>query len=541
MAFVEPSVLANAIMGKLYNVLTNGDATVPPSEDNFFSWNTPGTPIEVSDLEFLSQGLTGIVKKSAAEALAGATAAAPAPASAPPAGASAAPPPAAALTDDQLKTLMAQDTMRMYSQAESLARLLDFVPDVGKMNNDQFMRMSVKTDEGTLSDVYDFTLRMSQVMKTDLPDDVKANIERFRGLLQKSVTKKDIITGEEATTTEPSDLVNAYMAKMAAYDDAALQYNARRIDALTASDSRAVHDFAMNAQIYRDKVNAAMADWVSNGYKEDYEKIQAYIEQVSRRDMSLLKQEIVEDFDKARLTSPISGSDFFYTSLVPGSFPTSSGWTRFGFSGGDYEVHQNSSTNSSSWNATAGGGFLGIFGGSGDASSSQSLYESHSQVDTSQTSLSFEIAQIPIVRAWFRPAFLTSTAWRFDQNNVNVKNDRLSDGGAPPQGMMPAYPVTAIFVRKLALSLGQSTALQDAMNSQQASAQSGRGYASFGPFFLGGNASHKTASGVTSSSYGYKYENNTMYVDGMQLIGFKCHIMPKSPDPDPAIPAAAWI
>jgi hypothetical protein len=32
----QPDVLANAIMGKLYNVLTNGDATVPPSTDNFF-------------------------------------------------------------------------------------------------------------------------------------------------------------------------------------------------------------------------------------------------------------------------------------------------------------------------------------------------------------------------------------------------------------------------------------------------------------------------------------------------------------------------
>jgi hypothetical protein len=30
-----------------------------------------------------------------------------------------------------------------------------------------------------------------------------------------------------------------------------------------------------------------------------------------------------------------------------------------------------------------------------------------------------------------------------------------------------------------------------------------------------------------------------MFVDGMQLIGFKCHIMPKSPDPDAAI--TAWV
>lgn len=69
MALLEPSVLANTIMSKLYNVLTNGDDTVPPSADNFFSWCTPGIPIEPAELEFLTQGLTGVVKKSAVDAM----------------------------------------------------------------------------------------------------------------------------------------------------------------------------------------------------------------------------------------------------------------------------------------------------------------------------------------------------------------------------------------------------------------------------------------------------------------------------------------
>ena len=69
MALLEPSVLANAIMGKLYNVLTNGDDTVPKSDDNFFSWCTPGIPVEPSDLEYLTQGLTGVVKKAAVDAM----------------------------------------------------------------------------------------------------------------------------------------------------------------------------------------------------------------------------------------------------------------------------------------------------------------------------------------------------------------------------------------------------------------------------------------------------------------------------------------
>lgn len=533
MATIEPSVLANGIMGKLYDVLTNGDETVPRSEDNFFSWMTPGMPIEPSDLEFLSQGLTGVVKKAAVEVLRDATGGE-VPAEGQPA-------PAAKLSPDQLRELMGRDTMRLYMQAENLSRLLDFVPDVARSNNDQFASMAVQSNDGTLSDVYDYTLRMSQVMRTDLPPETAQKIEKFRGLLQKVVTKKDIITDEETEVIEPSALQEAYYTKMAAYDDAALLYNARRIDALVAADPRAVHDWAINAQIYRNKVRAAMADWVANGYKVDFEKIAAFIEQVSRRDMALLKQAYVEDLDRARLTSPVSGSDFFFTSLIPASFPTSNGWTRFGFSGGESESHSGSRTSSSRWSASAGGGFLGIFGGSARASGSQSHSEYHGTFESSHTSMSFEIAQIPIARPWFRPAFLTGKGWRFDANNVLTQGDRLSDGGAPPNGKLPAYPTTAIFVRKLALSLGESSGFSDFVADHKASSAGGGGVLSIGPFHLGGGYSRRSAEGSTQHDSGYRWENNTMHVDGMQLIGFKCHVMPKSPDPDPAIPADAWI
>lgn len=280
MALIEPSVLANTIMSKLYDVLTNGDDTVPPSDDNFFSWCTPGIPIEPADLEYLTQGLTGVVKKSAVDAMQPSAVAA----------SGGTPPPPPPLTPEQLADLMAKDTSRLYMQAENMARLLDFVPDVAAGTNEQFARLSVQNNDGTLSDIYDYALRMSQVMKVDLPPETVEQIKRLNGLLQKTVKSTDIITGEETECTVPSDLVVAYNAKMAAYSDAALEYNARRIDALTATDSRAVHDWAINADIYRNKVKAALADWETAGHKTDFEKIAAFFEQVGRRDMALLKQ-----------------------------------------------------------------------------------------------------------------------------------------------------------------------------------------------------------------------------------------------------------
>ena len=62
--------------------------------------------------------------------------------------------------------MRAQDTARLYMQAESLARLSDFVPDVSKINNEQFAKFNVANNEGSLSEIWERVLRMSQVMES---------------------------------------------------------------------------------------------------------------------------------------------------------------------------------------------------------------------------------------------------------------------------------------------------------------------------------------------------------------------------------------
>jgi hypothetical protein len=529
-----PSALANAVMAKLYDVLTNGDATVPKSDENFFTWCTPGIPVDVSDFEFLTQGLTGVVKRQAAQDLA-AAAGGGAPAGA---GGDSPPPAPPPLTPAQLDQLRAADTARVYMQAENLARIVDFIPDLSKLNNEQFAKFNVQNNNGTLSDVYDQTLRMSQVMEHDLPQDVKQKIDKARAAMV-STTKKTNWDGTVTEVTGPSQLVHDYNDKMATYMSAALEYNTHRIDALTANDPHAVQDWAINANIYRLKVKAAMDDWIANGYKNDYEQIAAFIDQVQARDMSLLKAQYKDDLEKARLTGLASGSDFFFTSLVPGSFATSTGWTRFGFSSGDYSSRSSSSFSYDQWSASAGGGFLGIFGGQGSASSTDSRSEYHGSFNSDYFKLSFEICQVPIVRPWFKTAFLVSKTWRFDQSNPDVKGQLLSNGSAPPKGLLPAYPTSAVFVRKLSMAFGQSQGFSNFISQYRSSSGGGGGFVSFGPFFLGGSASHTSRQGYTNRDWGYSWDGQTMNVDGMQIVGFKCHVLPKSPSPDPSI--NAWI
>jgi hypothetical protein len=97
-----------------------------------------------------------------------------------------------------------------------------------------------------------------------------------------------------------------------------------------------------------------------------------------------------------------------------------------------------------------------------------------------------------------------------------------------------------VFARKLSLSFGKSRTVSNFVAQQEKNCSDGSGYLSFGPFFLGGGAADFN-NGTSKRDWGYRYDGNAMSVDGMQLIGFRCHGMPKCPDPDPAIPDNAWV
>jgi hypothetical protein len=542
MADIAPSVLANSVMAKMYDVLTNGDSTVPKSADNFFSWFTPGIPMDPEDFEFLTQGLTGVVKPAAVAALVvpGSPAgAAPPAAGAAPASGSGTLSGGQVLTPDLINQLRAADTNRVYMQAEMISQLFDFVPDVVTGTNKQFAQFSVSNNEGTLSDRYAMLLKMSQVMSQELDDATKAKIAKFRALEQTTTQHKDLVTDEVTEVSGPSPLMQAYNTKLSAYNSAALTYNSARIAALAANDPAAVQNWAINASILRDTVRAAMDDWQTNGYKTDVEEIAAYIAQVQQRDMKLLKAEYEDDLARATLTGISSGTDFFYTALIPGDFATSTGWSGFTFSSGDISSYRHSSSNASGFAAQGGGSFLGMFGGSGSASGSSSTVQSNSTFNMDRFSLSFEIAQVMIHRSWFKEAFVVSKSWRFDPSVPDVKGRWVSDGATPPQGLIPAYPTTAVFIRNLRLGIDKNSSAGQFIQHQQQSAQGGGGFAAIGPIFLGGSATHYSKSGYTNRNYQASWDDQGLTVPGLQLVGCKCHVFPKSPDPDPSI--KEWV
>ncbi|WP_146129881.1 hypothetical protein [Flagellimonas meridianipacifica] len=509
---VLPEVLMNSVLGKLYDVLTNGDDVVPKSDDNYLAWLPVGMPFPKEELEFLSTGFTGIYREHEPQRRRVRQGEQPSPEP-------------REKTAEEINQLLAQDVTRRYMQAENLSRLCDMIPDTSGVKGK--VTMNKWEQENSLSLAYQHILKFSQVANFEPDEKTKKKIERLRGLLQEKKIKKNLVTEEEEEVLEETALVKKYNEKLQNYLNIALEYNNHRVNALAGKDPAAVHFWAMNASILRSKVMAAKNDWITNGYKEEYDQIAAYIAQVEGRSMLTLKQQYLDDFDKARLTGPSSGSDFFYTSLLPGGFAeTDNGWTEFSFGKSDFASNYKFDSKKG-----GGGGSLSLGALSIGGRGSREKRKTSKKIDVSTFKLRFKICQVPISRPWFKINFLTSKYWRFDQNNTEFKDNMVSDGASPPEGMIPAFTTTAIFVKDLHLHFGErNTRIKAEMDKA-----GGGGSISWGPFHAGGHyETHKQQRNMQSQS-----ESQGIKIKGMQLIGFKCHVLKKSPDPKANI--SEWV
>jgi hypothetical protein len=485
--------LMQALVAKLYATITGNDGNIKMPRNKFVTWYMPGIPVVPEDFLYCSKGTIGET---------------------------------------------AEKTKDLQHQAYVISKLFDYVPDVS--NNKQFVDRSMQqtiftTTQDTISSVYRDVLKYSRVVNLELSEKEKEKLQKFRNLLSVTKEVEDIITGEKKSVTEPGPLTIAYTAKMNDYIDAADQYMNLLIDAQSATGSdpeaiRRVAAWSNKSKFIRKKMEAAEMAWVSQGYKNEYETINAYIDQVTQKNMVLYKQDLLRKYNNGLLTSTNEGTagDFYYTTLLPGNFATSPGWTEFTFYEGDYDTHYNKNT--SQW--SGGGGLsFGLFSIGGGASGSK--VEMASDQKSTNFRASFEFTQIPICRSWFDPGFFAMRGWTLDKLwNLNF-DKTVSNGAAQPVGRLVAYPITALFVRDVRFTFDQWESQSQYMQKQIR----GGGAVGFGPFFVGG--AYSRGSVTRSSSYDAK--GGSITIPGMQLIGFINNLVPKSPDPHPDIKPEQFV
>ncbi len=457
---VAPDVITNAIMGKLYAVLTGGDESVPKSEDNFFSWCTPGQAVTQASYDFLVQGFSGKLKPEAIERYRRANAG-----NIPdPEGDSGGP----GLSDDDKEAIRDEDETLQWASADSLSRLVDFIPEVGSTRK----TLDVNVEEGVLSEVWERILTMSQVRKMELTKEEIEKINNFREFTQATVTTdKDPDTGTDIKIIGEKPVGKAYRDYHTAYDKAVGDYGDAWANAQV--DRGAKRKFAVQARSLRGNMHSAMSDWETYGYKLEVDKGSAFIEEVSNRDLSLLKKHYGEDMTDAKLANPAIQDEFNLTLLTPADFATSTGWTQFTFNSGDIDQYAKSDAESHSTSVSAGGGWMGI-GASAGHSDSSDREAFNGTFNAKSFSLTFEIAQAAIVRPWFHPSFIKSKSWRFSPGSDEVvSGDMVSDGGNPPKGLMPAYPTSVIFIRNLSMQIGENSGYSNFLHKAESSATGG--------------------------------------------------------------------
>lgn len=455
--------LLKALLNKLEDVLNGGDDAAQASSDNYIAWCSPGIPFQPEDLQFAVKGING---------------------------------------------KDAEETSLLIRNAAEFSRIANSIPSSNVIGGTFEQRGIV------LWDIYEQVLRFSKVKKDDITKEEEVKIERLR---EKLITKKkviDIITDEEKEVTEDSPIVKAYNEKMAAYINAVSIYNNKRLSSINADSKQAVQDFAQNAELYRIQVKQAFNDWVSNGYKEDVEKIGAYIKQVSQRSMMLLKADLSDRLEQGKMTDAVTGSKFCLSSFYPGNFiNTDKGWTEFSFTSHSKNTYTQKAHSSTSGNV---GWNWGLWKTSGNAGGSKDSLDK--SIETEDFEMKFKITQATLGRGWFDPDFLTNGLWDWDREAYGM----LSDGNTPPDGRLIAYPTTAVFIKDVEI---KSSAMKDVYNEINKTLKGG-GSIGWGPFKIG--ATHSQDSKEVKTDFNEK--TNTLHINGMQLIAFKCFALPKAPN-----------
>lgn len=428
----------------------------------------------------------------------------------------------------------ANDARERVDLAADWSRFCNFIPTAdGVYDKDQqkamFNTKAFSQDGSSVVTVYDIVLNNSQVPTGELSEEQKERVDRLRSALEVKVEKRD---WEGNVTIEPVDsqLVTAYETYANEYDDALAEYNAKQILAQNSDDPRDVYDWQRNAGIYRRRLRRAYNKWVSAGYKNEYESINAALNQIGKRSLQRYKEQLLETFELAGEATDTDGFQYYPTGLIPRSLPFNENWPEYSFSESLSNTYYNKETNN--WDVNATVPIWNWFWVQPDVGGSREPLQT--EVNTSNFTMRFKLATGTISRPWLDMFFLQSDLWRWEPSMENTSlGAPLSDGGSPPEGRMVAVPTRVIMARDVYVEF-ESTADESSQIMDRINAG---GSISIGPFQIGrgkyerGNTVHETS---------YERQGRGILMKDIQVIGFMNKVLPALPNPSPAIPDEKW-
>lgn len=260
-------------------------------------------------------------------------------------------------------------------------------------------------------------------------------------------------------------------------------------------------DYASQLTAARDRRDRAIESWELLGHRSEFDAQYAILDDLSRRDPALTKQEL-----RDRLGVPITydNKEFYWTSLVPQTaFDVDFKWMSF-------ECQFRAATDE----GTAGPWFeVAHVAAAGE----QQLVE---RVAAANSKITFEMVRLIVDRDWFAPFLIDSRSWKWPKSTPSdpFAGYPLSSGGQSPIGNLPMIPGEVVFVRNVSISgvewPSQATRLESLLPRERTV------WSGFGVDSIGLKRETRALSGTL-------VEPATL-----QYFAFICALLPKSPDPE---------
>ncbi|MEV4783398.1 hypothetical protein [Burkholderia sp. LMU1-1-1.1] len=351
----------------------------------------------------------------------------------------------------------------------------------------------------------------------ELSDDEKKRLLVAQQSLTRLVDAIDLTTGGTKQVPADTPLYEAYQDRQQDYLNALMSYKSLQADFLQRpTDLSAQAKWFSQGPVLKKQVEAKYKRWIAGG-KIQIEAAINTIEELGRGTGERWSHML--EMLRAGVQQTSEGQEFYFTKYFPSAFwdeAHASSWTKFSMSHEElHTVDESSTTN------YGGGGGTSFGMWSLSASASYAEQKQHFKSDGQLSTFDVELIRVPIRRSWWDPTVFWDRGWKFDPQ---ISNLVLSEGTMPPKGEMGMYPTALIVARNLKVGID----LTSEENSHVATQMSASGSVGWGPFSVKGNYSRST----DRKTHDFVRTAAGIECAGMQIIGFVCEPLPKSPNPD---------
>ncbi|CAA7194672.1 hypothetical protein D1631_14670 [Chryseobacterium nematophagum] len=432
---------------------------------------------------------------------------------------------------------LSNSKFRKYLQMEQFAAMVDVIPSqlpplTKNGNGRELTIMSIMNDsQKRVSKVYEDLLQWSVVVDTQFDTKVEKKLNSLRDKLFKIKKVKNPDFDENAPIDDMNkpELFHTFVAPTyAKYIEYQMKYydivdaNNEIRTAADNGDAEAMAKLSIDGKNMKKREDAALKAWQSLGYKEAVENIQNYLSEVEQKNMLVIKKRMESEFRNSQRTRVLDYTN--YSPSIPvaaNALKESKGWPTVTIVEGESNYDYSKSVHN--WGA-AGGFSLGIF--SIGAKAGGKHEKTKINTDYTNMKISFKLGKVRVERGWFSQQFIESKYWKLHEQSPQALNgDIISDGKG--KGLMPSIITELIIAKDVSLDFANnSTAFTDVKNSVNSGAAVG-----IGPFVFGGSYSYDNQD-VQSNA---KWNGKKLTSDGIYIIGYKCHVVPKSPNPNPEI------